>query len=417
MKKFFIVSLAVLFCLGFTTAAMAKITMSGMITADFYYDDLDNNFVKGGNPAGVANVFDDVNITEFSLPAPLNRFGMHYANDDNTIRGFIELRGGGRQRGSALVWNYAYIDWQLNPNVYLRLGRQTQAFSIQAPQNLIGFNAAMTPVQILLIGFGNPHGGTTFDAARLYWKFNDNIRLELQLIDPDSDLGAGELLLPRPAPPLAPAIAAWEENTLPRFDFALPITFGSWRIEPSGTYLSQNYDQVRGGCDDSEDIWAVGVYIGTGIGPWIFEGEFTYGENLGDGGYIVGGPGAPVPGARVYRNVNDPTILQVSNTEMFMMWVQAGFKFGPATLFAYYGRQEMENDGNPSLPNAADPLEFDVTRQAYGLSLPIAVGKGFTIRPEFTIYDFDDGAEIGGINVPVDLGREIRMGVQAMLVF
>jgi len=51
----------------------------------------------------------------------------------------------------------------------------------------------------------------------------------------------------------------------------------------------------------------------------------------------------------------------------------------------------------------------------YGISWPISVAKGFTIRPELMFYDYDDSAQIEGSQF--DRGSEWVLGVQAMLVF
>ena len=74
---------------------------------------------------------DSLNVTQMNLPLPLNRLNAKYTSDDGMIGGFIEVRGGGTNRGdTGVVWNYGWIDWRFNPNVYLRVGRQTQAFAI-----------------------------------------------------------------------------------------------------------------------------------------------------------------------------------------------------------------------------------------------------------------------------------------------
>ena len=52
----------------------------------------------------------------------------------------------------------------------------------------------------------------------------------------------------------------------------------------------------------------------------------------------------------------------------------------------------------------------------YGVSVPISIAKGFSIRPEFMYYDFDSSAQVGGVS-GVDLGNEWLLGLQFLLAF
>lgn len=399
MKKLLLIALSAALCLAVAMPAMAKVSVSGMLTTDYYYFDRDEQ-VPGVGGNGFTSTY-------FDMPKPLNRLTVQYANDDNSLRGYMQLRFGGRitsggrassTNGAAgeTYINYAWIDWQLTPAAYLRFGRQTSAFAIMAPQQMVGTNTG----HIVGIGWGNVHGGASWDAVRLYYKFSDAVRLELELVDPDTDNAEVVAAFPGES---ATAVVR-EENTLPRLDVALPITMGNLVLEPSVTYSVQDYDQVAGGADDSVDIYGVALGVNWGMGMFSFAGEIVYGQNLGDGAYS-GGVGT----ASAYLDAAGN--LKVEDSEVLSWWAQVGLKLGPSTLYLIYGSCNVQNDND-----TASSAKTDFTRTMYGASWPISVAKGFTIRPELMWYDYDDSAELQG-NPPVDQGKEMIFGIQAQLVF
>lgn len=396
MKKFLVMMLAAGVCLAFAMPAAAKVTIQGMLTTDIYYLDQDEHFgATGGLLPDNGNGLEQ---TRIDMPPALERLTVKWANDDNTVRGYIQLRGGGRGgasvAGGDVYFNYLWIDWQLSPTFYLRFGRQTQAFAIMAPQQFLGQNSG----HIVGAGFGNVHGGSARDAVRAYIKLSDNVRLELQALDPDND--SAEVVsgfTPTPGGILR------EENTIPRFDVAVPITLGNVTIEPSGTYLTQDYDQVGANQDDSVDIWGLALGVKAGFGVFSFAGELTIGENLGVGNYAGGTNAVPsffVSGGRT--NVEDAQIMS--------WWGQVGIKLGPSTLYLVVGQNSVELDNA-----GAVGAKTEIDRAMYGISWPIAVSKGLTLRPEAFVYDFDDGATVAG--TPQNLGEEKVVGLQVMLTF
>jgi hypothetical protein len=188
MKKFFIVSMVALLCLGLTLPAVAKVKVGGMITQDIFYFSQNDSRTRSqatfGNagvptfPVAAVNPDSTFSTVDFRLPQAFNRLNVAYSNDDNTIRGFIEVRGGSSfsdnqnvllagNPGNALVWNYAYIDWVLSPKDFLRFGRQTQRFAIRAPSQMMGISRR----HVVGNNFGNLHGGTTRDGAVWYHTF------------------------------------------------------------------------------------------------------------------------------------------------------------------------------------------------------------------------------------------------------
>jgi len=409
MKKFLIVALSALVFVCLAGPAMAKVQMGGMITADTYYWYQSDANVSGGVAPGALPTSGSLGTTNFNLTAPLNRLNAKYTSDDGMIGGFIEIRGGGDLATSPFVWNYAYIDWRFNPNVYLRVGRQTQTFAIMAPQQMIGW---ADQGHIVGLNFGDVHGGTARDAIRLYWKFNDMVRMEIQALDPDSDpTGASNLNMVQPGiiPGSAPQNAT-EDNAIPRFDLSLPISVGNFKIEPSFTWVQTKFENIGPGSDDSFDSYGLALGVSAGFGPVILGGEFTWGRNLGAANYVGAGNWAPT----AYDSNADGFVDKIEDTDGYAWWFHLGVKLGPATIYGIVGNNNTDNDGNPAVAN--DPLEFDISQWMYGVSVPISVAKGFTIRPEFMYYDYDGSAEQGGVN-GVDRGDQWLLGIQWQLVF
>lgn len=419
---FFVVSLVALLCLGVTLPAVAKIKVGGMITQDvFYYSANDSRtrslttFAGAGVPsfpAAVINPESTFSTVDFRMPQALNRLNVAYSNDDNTIRGFFEVRGGsGTARdnlnnieapNSTVVWNYAWIDWVLSPNDFIRFGRQTQAFAIKAPSQMMG----QTRGHIVGANFGNVHGGASRDGVRWYHTFTDQFRLEVALYDPDSD--GGEAIAGFTPQVIGGATATvLEENVIPRIDLALPMNFGSFSLEPSFTYLQQKYDQVGPGSEDSVDIWGIAVGGQVAFGPLVFDAEVTYGQNLGVGNYAGAGGTAP---AAFVLTAGGPG--QINDADIFAWWLDVGWKIGPATLHGIVGASNVEREDDPT----AGGSNIDFTNWMYGLSCPISVAKGFTIRPEAMVYDFDNSITVGN-TTERDGGKEFLIGVQFQLVF
>lgn len=438
MKKFFIVSLAVLLCLGMTLPAAAKIQVGGMITQDVFYFSQNDSRTRsltafGGAgvpsfPAAAINPESTFSVVDFRLPQALNRINVAYSNDDNTIRGFIEIRGGtgtgadgyanNAARAAAfgraayyqnnvtdpdysVVWNYAWIDWVLSPKDFIRFGRQTQAFAIRAPDQFLGQGRG----HIVGAGFGNVHGGSSRDGIRWYHTFTDAVRLEVAVYDPAND--AAEVIAGATPIVIGGATATvLEENVLPRIDITMPLFFGNLSLWPSVTYLQQKYDQVGPGAEDTVDIWGVAVGARYVLGPVTFDGEVTFGENLGVGNYAGATGAAP---AR-FAAVGAPG--QINDAKIVAWWLDVGWKIGPATIHGIVGASNVKREDDIT----AGGTNLDFTRWMYGLSVPITIAKGFTIRPEAMGYDYDSGATVGNTS-EVDNGKEFVIGVQFQLVF
>ena len=415
MKKLFIIGLAAIFCLAIAPVAMAKITMGGMITTDLYYMDQSSERVTAnGRIQNAVSIADDFQELTIAVPQSNNRVIMRYKNDDNTLTGYIEMRGGGTNGGNAIDYKYAWFDYKLNDTVHFRFGRQPQAFATYtAFAANMGFNDGFS----LLANYGN-FQVTDGDSVKAYVKFNDMVRLEVQFEDPRgnegtiTDGGAGDVNRSNPNVPIT------EQNTLPKIDVALPIAIGNITLEPAATYFSNEYDGKLG--DDNIDMWGFSLGAKAGFGPVTFWGEITYGENIGAHNWSGGGNAGPAFAAQArsiavarIMDTNADGINEVVDTEIVAGWIQMGINFGPATLLAAVGMEDIENDGA-----AVANDEIDVTRYGYAVSLPIKVAKNFTVQPAVIYHDRGDSEQDGTNNpLSVDYGDEILVGVQFSLKF
>lgn len=422
MKKFFIVAIVALVCLGLTMPAVAKVKVGGRITQDVTYYSANDSRTRSiaalagagvpAFPTAAINPDSSFSSVDITLPRPLNRLNVAYSNDDNTIRGFIEVRGGTQpdsldtKGGDMLNWNYAWIDWVLSPNDFIRFGRQTQTWAIRAPSQMVGWGRG----HIVGNNFGNGgHGGTSRDGVRWFHTFSDTVKLEVMLLDPDTD-GMEAIKAFSPAVFGGATANVLEENVIPRIDVGLPLNFGSFRLWPSVTYLSQKYDQGAPGTEDTIDIWGFALGAQFKTGPITIDGEITIGENLGVGNY-VGAAGA-VPMGWNSGSGAGAGADSINDAKVTAWWLDVGWKIGPATIHGIVGSYKMKREDDPT----AASTNADWTRWMYGLSVPIAVAKGFTIRPELMGYDLDTDATIGNTST-VDYGKEYVLGVQFVLVF
>jgi hypothetical protein len=330
MKKLLILAVAATLCFAVAMPAMAKVSVGGMVTIGYFYDDRDSENVQGGILQGTTGTGQSgTEQVEFSLIRPLNQITVRYASDDNNVRGFIQIRGGEEDGGSdtpggePFVWNYSWIDWQITPNFYLRFGRQTQAASVQGPGNVTG-SAWSNGIDSL--GFRNYHGPSSIDGIRAYIKFNDMIRMEIAAYNPDDDN--------------VPNVFAVEtENVIPRFDVAIPIDIAGWHFEPYGSWLTKEIDSMDAGDDDSLDIWAVGFSLRGGFGPFVAAGNISFGQNPGDGTLSTGTPVKYVNGnvrrAAAYDVDGDGDLDAISDADTWGFYFEAGSSSVPRDLWLF----------------------------------------------------------------------------------
>jgi hypothetical protein len=489
MKKLLIGVLAIACCVAFSAPVFAEIRVGGMVSAEqFYWNVSKERLTSGGVQKDVpgqmsllSNSLNDYSSTEFAMGQPWNRLNVQYISDDKKIGAFIELRTGGQRGGGTGIggatagaptlggapaavgntnankasqanptgeqnfdWELAYIDWHLNPNLYFRVGRQTQTFAIYSPDQQMGHNQG----HIVLSGFGNVHGGTSRDAVRAYIKFNDMVRMEIQALNPDSNGTSaspgslGELSTQRlgflgssainqlgtggTGQYTMPALVGMngatprEHNVIPRIDVSIPIKVANFNIEPSFTYNSTRYNDVVPGTATGYTMWGTAIGFMAGFGPIAWSGEYTYGNNLGGGTYVGATNAIPMTmrGANINAGsagaVNSVTL---TDTHSHSAWTQLEYNFGPFALQGIVGFDKSYNEGDKLLAQQYNAGYFNIQRWAYGVQVPFAIAKTFKVVPQFWYYDYGHSAAIGGRASDTNLGSEITAGLFWQLSF
>ena len=414
MKKLFLLALTSICCLALTLPAMGGVKVGGMITSDFNYIDRDEARAAGGNIApGVVNPDNGFEDLSFDVPYPLNFLYVAYTSKDKKVGGMIRVRfgsAGAANLNSAtfgaagnLDYYYGYITYRFSDQFSMQFGRQNTVFAPMSPSQLSGFAQWG---HIVGIGYGNQNHTSTKDGMIATIKASPMISINLGIFDNDTDNAEA----PRGVLYTGPAGLAREENDTPRFDVAIPITIANFKIIPSFTYLTQEYDQVVAGSQNDVDIWGGALSARAGFGPFSITGEIMFGENLGDGNYS----GGSLLNSNLLSYVDAAGNNRIQDSDDMAFFIDLAFKFGPATLHGIYGQTNSESEGNPII--GLDAAEYDITRQMWGFACPISIGGGFTIRPELFFYDMDDDALMAGVQ-NLDMGEETVFSLMFQLYF
>lgn len=416
MKKFFLLAVISAFCLALAVPAMADVKLGGMITSELNFDSKDAAYSMGGWPKGVANPNNSWNSLSFDIPMVVNFIQAAYTSDDKTVTGLIRYRFGGSQGGSgnganAINLYYCYINYTFSEDFSMRFGRQDTLLAPFSPSQYSGYAQWL---HIVGIGFGNENDTSLRDGMTAKWKINPMIGLNVGIFDPQTD-NAENPTFPLNLPAL-PGTVVREKNDLPRFDINLPLTIANFQIIPSFAFLKQNYDQVAPGNQDGINIWGAALSARAGFGPFTITAEVTGGRNLDLLGSawtiapITLGAGPAGVNNRAYKDAAGN--VQIEDSKNIEFFFDLAYKLGPAEVHGIYGYQNYKVDADPGIV----PLKpSDITRQMYGIAVPIAVGGGFTVRPEVFIYEYGSDAEVAGRYF--DLGKETIASVMFMLAF
>ena len=202
-----------------------------------------------------------------------------------------------------------------------------------------------------------------------------------------------------------------EQTVFPRLDVAATLKLGPLTLIPSLTYLNVEYDGVAAGSQDEVTVIGYSLGVKAGFGPAIFVCEITMGENFRDAGLndAVAATSMASQNQMAVAYLDAVGNTQVADTECLSWFANLMFKTGPATISLMYGVVKAENDVGAG---GADDWEYEST--FYGISVPIKVAKGFTIRPEATFYDEGD-RKLGGATT--ELGSQSLYGVNFQVTF
>jgi hypothetical protein len=413
MKKLFIIGIAALLLVAFTVPAMAKVKVGGIIYTDLFYIDRD---AKNAAARGYGN--DPYQVTAIGLPN-FSRLYARWTNEDN-VGMFIEFGIGQPTNGTDLsksdgvVLRHAYGWWDVNPNFQILAGKSTTPFSPLVPSQMVGYTAGN--VNVIGLGYGEWYSGR-FAQVRGTFKFGKMGRVSLTLVDPNGsqrtyggspwDTTATNLNNFFPVELAGAQLGQDYQNNskIPAFHLTSALYFGPIAIYPGFLYQYRTVDYLDptySMYDDSLSTWAGTLGVKGGFGPFGFKVEGNYGNNVGNTRMGLGNS-APCSLASALPNVDG----KINDATTWGYWLDVYYKLGPVTPHFIWGQLHSDVDFQYQ--------KWDATSSMIGVSVPISLAKGFTIRPEFMWYD-DGEFEVGGNDI-YDMGKYAIYGVQFQITF
>jgi len=424
MKKLFVVGFAALLLVVFTIPAMADFKIGGIIFTDFYYlSRNEENAQYRGVVESDATAAQSYDVTTIQVPDITRLYG-RWTNEDN-VGMYIELGLGQTDYGTddsssaGINLRHAYGWWDVTPNFQILAGHHTTPFSPLNPSQLLG--TASGSLNIIGLGYGDFYSGR-FAQVRGTFRFNKNMRLEVCLVDPNNSIRFID-------PTSSVNDDVQNNNKIPRFDITLPIYIGDFRIYPGFLWQRTSVDNTTGvlsGLDTTLDTYYGSLAFRWGIGGFGLAVEGNYGQNVGNTRGTIGVSGStqltdPVSGSSIsvaasnigFENGN----YFRDDATTFNGWIDLSYKFGSIEPHVFYGYQKSEGD----------KLNNEGTTMMFGVSVPISVAKGMTIRPEVAWYDDGDdnkldtrtvgytGTETGTLKQ--DYGSYLIAGVQFQITF
>jgi len=399
MKKLLVLGLAALLLVAFSVPAMADVKIGGIIFTDFYYlnRDKENLF----NPQRGAQSYGN---TAIQLPNITRLYG-RWTNEDN-VGMYIEFGLGQGSGALALgssddnysaVIRHAYGWWDVNPMFQIMAGHSTTPFSPLNPSQLLGTRSGS--VNIIGVGYGDYYAGR-FVQVRGTFKFSPAVKLEIALVDPNGIMAYGDDF---------PTNYGAQNTMVPRIDVSLPLYLGPVHLYPGFLWQNRGVDDPTWNgrpADDNVTTWIATLGGKFGMGPFALSGEFNYGENWGN---TRGLAGASMPARIASASIKQDNNL--NNAETWSWWVDLSYKFGPVAPSLIFGMMHSDNT------TGIGGMDYDEEAESmmYGISVPITLAKGFTLRPELMWYD-DGDLDITS-QPSQNLGKYSIFGVQFQITF
>jgi hypothetical protein len=288
-------------------------------------------------------------------------------------------------------------------------GKSTTPFSPLNPSQLLGYNDGS--VNVIGMGYGEYYAGR-FVQLRGTFNFSKNARLAIALVDPNAAY-IGQTA--------AAQTVGTNNTTIPRIDVGVPLYFGPVQLYPSIAYQHQSYDNAKIGTvpiDNNVTSYIGSLGVKLGFGPFAVEAEGNWGKNFANlrGGFGASPSGAWKPnGAQPITAATVADDNKINDAETYSWWLDLSYKFGPVTPHLIYGQQKSKSILGPNTVGLSRNLKTEAKTSMIGFSIPIALAKGFQIRPEFMWYDDGDGdIETQGSK---DFGKYSVYGVQFQITF
>jgi len=404
MKRLFIAGVSLVLLVALTVPTTATTKIGGILFTDFYYlqRDKDNAY-----DLGVGNGSSPYNVTAIQIPN-ITRLYARWTNEDN-VGMYVEL-GLGQDSGAVdeststgVELRHAYGWWDVTPTIQILAGKTTTPFSPLYPSQLLGTRSGT--YNVIGVGYGDYYSGRLVQ-VRGTFRFNENIRLAIALVDPNGVADkVGEY---GPWEDLEDLYDYQGSTRIPRIDIGLPIYLAPVHIYPSFLYQHRTVDRVGSwtpDMDNSLDSYVGSLGIKTGFGPLGFSAEGNWGQNWGNTRGLIGySYPAVFAGAMVGNNG------RINNAETYSFWFDLSYRLGPVTPHVIYGEMRTKNKFYD--------IDVETNSQMFGFSIPIDVAKGFRIRPELMWYDDGDiKVQEAGQGYSQGIGRYAIYGVQFQITF
>lgn len=403
MKRLVVSLFALLLLVVFITPAMADVKIGGIIFTDFYYLNRDK---ENARDWGLGNGTTSYNVTTIQLPN-ISRLHVRWTNEDN-VGMYIEL-GIGQSYGSIGGWSdgvelrHAYGWWNINDKLQLMAGKSTTPFSQLNPTQLLGTRSRS--YNVIGAGYGDLYPSRV-PQIRATYKFNDQIRIALALVDPNS---VADVVGER-----GPWYWNAETSTkIPRIDIAVPMNFSWINIYPSFLWqrrtvdiveYNEEYQKYGFPNDDAMTTYIASLGFKTGFGPLSFSAEGNWGKNWGNTAGFMGFSYPAIFSSAGFENGN------IHDAESYSFWGDLSYKIGQFTPHLVYGEMTTKN--------RFWDTSFETKAKMYGVSCPIQIANGFIIRPEIMFYD-DGTIKIRGDQESEDYlaGKYYIAGAQFQITF
>lgn len=356
-------------------------------------DDTDELWANGGQLLGML-------LVDYTDPS-----GTLSAHSMIEFDGYDDGDGQSFRDGERLRITQLYVDWRLNSSFKLRFGQQ---------QGLIGaYNPFEVDGPTELKHVGNFHSNE-LAAIRLDYITSYNTTWSILFGDPDNS--KNEVLYSDDS--TSPVFNSKEENMIPRIDLGWEYSKKGMKIGSAVTYLTQHYDNLPDGYEDTINIWGISFGGEISVTPKItIKTEVYYGENLGDGnhngadGYF--NPAADIAPMFSSLSQGGATLCgnDICDTTGYGGFIQVGYVFKKnMSMHVAIGAAKYENDG---LSGSSD--DTDITDMVYAVAFHYMVLPNLEINPQFRIFNFDDSATIAGVEE--DRGQFLELGVCVKLFF
>ena len=407
MKKLFIVSIAVVLCLGLTLPAAADVKMSGGINFLAYYltgtpetqqasAEMSPFGLPGyadkGTPDQLAAFgkpdpsIDDRKTLQMNLSNLLTYIRGTYTNQKGTYGATIAIHGGQINNwysGYEVQMGSTYMWWMIMPNVKVEIGKISQFIGGLGPSSIIEhteYFRSYDPYAVYPEGIGGtPVAGltsfgnmstTSIPGIAIDVKVNDMVSVIFGIYDPDDDGSPGITLVTNAGG------TAQEELTFPRLDIAVPIKWGNFYIQPVASYIKRKYENVVPTSDDDFGCWLIGASASVKIGPVTLSGEYVHGKNIGANNYS--GPGSTSAWPQLWTDSNG--YRHIEDVTDNAWWFQAKWQITPKIYIqGAYGQWKGDSDVSPSTID-----DYNYKRSGYIFNLWYAVGPNFFIVPSYS---------------------------------